>query len=129
MGGTGLATKAIASAPAAPAGIPPQGYAYRPQTGQPAEPGSVPNAADAAPSTVRNVGTKTFYRKDNRWIDSAVKPDDEAKAIVIEQFSEPFFQLARGQSAEFNQYLTFPEPVTVLIAGKVYRIEPPKPGK
>ena len=32
----------------------------------------------------------------------------------------------RGQSAEQNQYLTFEEPVTVLIAGKVYRIEPPK---
>ena len=76
--------------------------------------------------SVRNVGVKTFYRKDNRWVDSLVKPEEDAKAIVVERFSEEFFKLARDQSAEQNQYLTFEEPVTVLIAGKVYRIEPPK---
>ena len=82
--------------------------------------------------SVRNVGVKTFYRKADRWVDSLVKPEEDAKAIVIEQFSEEFFKLARDQSADQNQYLTFEEPVTVLIAGKVYRIEPPKaqgPGK
>ena len=58
-----------------------------------------------------------------------MKPEDDAKAIVVEQFSEEFFKLVRGQSAEQNQYFTFEEPVTVLIGGKVYRIEPPKAGK
>ena len=84
--------------------------------------------ADAKPAgpSVRTIGLKTFYRKGDRWIDSAVKPEEDAKATVIEQFSEEFFKLARGQSAEQNQYLTFEEPVTVLIDGKVYRIEPPK---
>ena len=77
-------------------------------------------------SAVRNVGVKTFYRKGDRWVDSLVKPEEDAKAIVVEQFSDEFFKLARDQSAEQNQYLTFEEPVTVLIAGKVYRIEPPK---
>lgn len=73
-------------------------------------------------ANVRQLGTKTFYRKAGRWIDSAVTPEDEAKAIDLEPFSEPYFDLARRQTAEENQYLTFEEPVTVKLAGQVYRI-------
>ena len=82
-------------------------------------------SANAA-SSVRNLGVKTFYRKGDRWVDSQVKPEEDARAVVLEQFSDDFFQLARGQSAEQNQYLTFEEPVTVLIDGQVYRVDPPK---
>ncbi len=77
-------------------------------------------------STVRNVGKKTFYQREGRWIDAEVKPEEDKKAIVIEQFSEDFFKLAREQGAELNQYLTFAEPVTVKLAGKVYRFDPVK---
>ena len=76
-----------------------------------------------ASATVRQVGTKTFFRKGDRWVDSEVKPDDEAKAVVIRQFSDEFFALARGQKSELNQYLAFDEPVTVNLDGKVYRFE------
>ncbi len=82
--------------------------------------------AEDGKTTVRQLGGKTFYRKDNRWIDSTVKPEDDARATVIEQFSEPYFRLAKGQTAEMNQYLTFEEPVTVELNGQVYRIERPK---
>ena len=75
---------------------------------------------------VRQVGSKTFYHKENRWIDSEVTPEQEAKATVIEQFSDAYFNLAKGQSAERNQYLGFEEPVTVNLGGTVYRIERPK---
>ena len=57
------------------------------------------------------------------WVDSTLKPDDEAKAVVIRQFSDEFFELARTQKAEMNQYLTFDEPVTVNLDAKVYRFE------
>ena len=73
---------------------------------------------------LRQVGSKTFYFKENRWIDSTVKPDEDAKAKLIRQFSDDFFNLARSQSAELNQYLTFTEPVTIKLAGTVYRIDP-----
>ena len=86
----------------------------------------IPGQARSAADNVRNVGTKTFYRKADRWVDSEVKPEEDAKAIVLEQFSDDFFKLARDQAAEQNQYLTFEEPVTVALAGRVYRIEPPK---
>jgi Ca-activated chloride channel family protein len=74
-------------------------------------------------SNLRQLGTKTFFFKENRWIDSTVKPEEDAKAVVVRQFSDEFFKLARGQSAELNQYLTFDEPVTVRLGNQVYRIE------
>ncbi len=95
-----------------------------PNSGQPV--GLKPGQARSVADNVRNVGTKTFYRKADRWVNSEVKPEEDAKAIVLEQFSDEFFKLAREQSAEQNQYLTFEEPVTVALAGRVYRIDPPK---
>jgi len=79
-----------------------------------------------AKANLRQVGNRAFYKKGDRWVDSSVKPEAEAKAIVIEQFSPAYFDLARGQNAEMNQYLTFEEPVTVELGGKVYKIERPK---
>ena len=78
-------------------------------------------------ANIRRVGIKTFFHKEGRWVDSAIKPEEEAKAIVIDQFGEGFFKLAASQTAEQNQYLAFDEPVTVRIADQVYRIEPAKP--
>ncbi len=77
-------------------------------------------------ANVRQMGNKTFYRKADRWVDSEVKPEDDARAKVVEQFSDEFFKIARAQSAEMNQYLGFDEPVTVNLAGQVYRFDPPK---
>ncbi len=77
-------------------------------------------------ANVRQVGNKTFYRKADRWVDSEVKPEDDARAKVVEQFSDEFFKIARSQSAEMNQYLGFDEAVTVNLAGQVYRFDPPK---
>ncbi|AGA26181.1 VIT domain-containing protein [Singulisphaera acidiphila] len=82
--------------------------------------------ADGRPS-VRQVGAKTFYYKNQHWIDSTVKPEDDAKATVIEQFSDAFFRLAESQKTELNQYLTFDEPVTVELDGQIYRFELAKP--
>jgi Ca-activated chloride channel homolog len=76
---------------------------------------------------VRQVGGKTFYRKANRWVDAEVKPEDDAKAKSVEQFSDEFFRIARTQSAEMNQYMAMDEPVTVNLGGQVYKFDPPKP--
>jgi Ca-activated chloride channel family protein len=73
---------------------------------------------------VRQIGGKTFYLKRNRWIDSTVTDDESDKAIVMVQFSEAYFSLARSQTADNNQYLGLPEAVTVRLADKVYKIEP-----
>ncbi|MBX6313974.1 MAG: VWA domain-containing protein [Isosphaeraceae bacterium] len=107
------------------------GQPGRPQGAPPVRPGYGAIAKDAegrelVVSTVRQIGTKTFYHKGDRWIDAEVTPEDEAKAIDIEQFSDAYFRLARSQTAERNQYLTFDEPVTVKLGEQVYRINRPK---
>ncbi len=79
-----------------------------------------------AVANLRQLGAKTFYRKGERWVDSTVKPEDEARAVVVAQFSDAFFKLAEGQSPEMNQYLTFDDAVTVNLEGKTYRIDPAK---
>ena len=77
-----------------------------------------------AQAKVRQIGTKTFYFKNGRWVDSSVKPDEDAKAEKVVQFTEGYFRLARSQKAEYNQYFSQQEPVTVKLEGKVYHIDP-----
>ena len=82
---------------------------------------------EAITETVRQVGTKTFYYKDNGWVDSTIGHDELARAVVLKQFSDDFFNLTRSQSADQNQYLTFAERVTVKLEGRVYRVDPGAP--
>lgn len=95
-----------------------------------AAPGNVAMAKDLEGrdqivGSVRNVGGKTFYLRNGVWVDSEVMPEDEPKATKLTQFTEGYFDLARKQSAEQNQYLAFAEPVVVKLAdGQVYRIDP-----
>jgi len=110
------------------------GGAYGNSAGKPAPNGPAGSFAvmkdaegrDVVAGTVRQVGKKTFFRKGERWVDSTVKPEEDAKATVIEQFSPAYFDLARNQTPEMNQYLSFEESVTVNINGKVYRIDQAK---
>jgi Ca-activated chloride channel family protein len=76
---------------------------------------------------VRQIGTKTFYWKNQRWVDSTVQPDEDARATVVTQLTDAYFQLARVQKADYNQYLCQTEPVTVKLDGKVYHVEPAPP--
>ena len=44
---------------------------------------------------VRQIGSKTFYWKKDRWTDSSVTQEEADKATVMTQFSDDYFQLAR----------------------------------
>jgi Ca-activated chloride channel family protein len=81
-------------------------------------------APEESEAKVRQIGKKTFYFKNGRWVDSSVTPEDDSKAVVVVQFSDDYFRLARSQKAEYNQYLSQAEPVTVKLEGKVYRVDP-----
>lgn len=76
--------------------------------------------------TVRNVGQKTFFRKQNQWSDSTVTPEQAKQAISIEQFSDAYFELAASHGGVLARYLVFDEPLLVNLAGKTYQIVPPK---
>jgi hypothetical protein len=76
---------------------------------------------------VRRIGTKTFYFKGGRWLDSLVKPNDEAKIRHLVRFSDEYFRLAET-GGEIGQYLAFEEPLTFKVGDTIYAIdrEPPK---
>jgi Ca-activated chloride channel homolog len=80
--------------------------------------------AESTRSNVRQIGAKTFYFKGGRWMDSSVKPEEDAKAVKLVQFSDEYFRVARTQKAEYNQYLSQAEPVTLKLEGTVYHIDP-----
>jgi hypothetical protein len=137
MGGMGAGGQMMAGRAAAPAtpGEPLARLSLQPAQRAASAHGARASLAEAqleaesrsAEAKVRQIGSKTFYFKGDRWIDSTVKPEEDAKAKRIRQFSEEFFKLARSQSAELNQYLTFTESVTLKLGEEVYRVDPAEP--
>jgi Ca-activated chloride channel family protein len=73
---------------------------------------------------IQQVGNKTFFLKNDTYIESDIKPEEEAQAIVIKQLSTEYFDLARNQSAEQNQYMNMQKKVLVRLNNRVYRIDP-----
>jgi hypothetical protein len=104
------------------------GYGY--SGAAPAQAAQGQSQAESGPSLegkVRQIGAKTFYWKNKRWVDSSVTPDEDAKATVVTQLTDSYFRLARAQKAEYNQYLSQSEPVTVKLDGTVYHVDPAPP--
>ena len=75
--------------------------------------------------TVRNIGQKSFFRKQNQWRDSTVTLKQEQRAIRVTQFSKTYFDLAAAHSGTLAKYLAFNEPVLVNLGTQTYLIEPP----
>ncbi len=80
--------------------------------------------AKAAQQNVRNLGNRTFFRRDGRWVDSQVTRAQEVKAQRVKQFSDEYFELARSQGRRLSQYLVFDEPVLLNLDDQTYLIEP-----
>ncbi len=79
--------------------------------------------ADQAIQNVRQVGSKTFFRRTDRWVDSAVTADQEKVAIRVQRFSPEFFQLIEKNGGDVAKYLASDEPMIVQVGAQVYRIE------
>ncbi len=77
---------------------------------------------------VRTIAGKTFYFKEGRWVDATLDKESQTgrEPIVVEQFSDAYFELVGKLGREFAQYLAFEEPSTFLFDGEIYQIEPPK---
>ena len=77
-----------------------------------------------AGQNVRQIGNRTFYRRQDRWVDSQVTKAQEANARRIKQFSDEYFKLAETHGRTLSQYLVFDEPVLLLVGDQAYLIEP-----
>jgi Ca-activated chloride channel homolog len=80
--------------------------------------------AESSEQNMRNIGNRTFFRRNNQWVDSQVTRSQEANARRIKQFSDEYFDLARTQGKRLSQYLVFDEPVLLNLDDRTYLIEP-----
>jgi Ca-activated chloride channel family protein len=69
---------------------------------------------------VRYVGSKSFFRRGDRWVDSSVNDKNEKQAKTIKRFSDEYFELVDKHGKDVAKYLAFDEPVTVVLDGQVY---------
>ncbi len=74
--------------------------------------------------SVRNVGQKTFFLKEQRWQDSTVTPEQAKNAVRVAQFSPEYFDLAASHGGTLAKYLVFDEPILVNLGTKMYQIDP-----
>lgn len=80
-------------------------------------------------ATVRKIGDRTFYWKNNEWQEASLLQDGKLKEIEItsvEQFSTQYFELSEKENGRWSVYLSIDEPVVVLIGDKAFRIVPVK---
>ncbi len=92
--------------------------------GMPAPLAAAERELSEAQQNMRQVGNRTFYRRNNQWIDSTVNNEQEKKAQRIKQFSDTYFALARKHGRTMSQYMVFDDPVLVNLEGQAYLIEP-----
>jgi hypothetical protein len=76
--------------------------------------------------TLRQVGAKTFHRRQNVWLECEISQERQDKAEKIVKFSTEYFHLVDTYGGKIAKYLDFDEPVVVELGGRVYRIEPAK---
>ncbi len=74
--------------------------------------------------TVQNLGLKTFYQKNGRWIDSTVTKDQEKQVIKLVQYSDAYFDVIRKLPAKDNQYFTLDGEMILNIGGQTYLVVP-----
>jgi Ca-activated chloride channel family protein len=74
--------------------------------------------------SLRNIGAKSFYRRDKGWVDSTMTEEQEKNAQRVKQFSDDYFKLAEQHGRKLSQYLVFDEPVYLNLDGAAFLIEP-----
>ncbi|GAB6184924.1 hypothetical protein JCM17478_04260 [Thermopirellula anaerolimosa] len=121
----------LAAAPAGPGGA--MGGFGGGLAGSPARPSAqaaVPSPAAremaqaATGETMRQIGNRTFYRRQGQWIDSTLTERQQQTPRRIKQFSDEYFELARKYGRQISQYLVFDEPVLLNVDQEAVLIEP-----
>ncbi len=79
------------------------------------------NAQFGVAQKIRNVGARTFYQKGDAWIDAEYS--DALPIVKVKLLSDAYFDLLRTNPA-VGPYLALGNKVTVVIAGKIFIIEP-----
>jgi len=74
---------------------------------------------EAGSSPVRLIGSKTFYRDGERWVDSEY--DGKAETQKVKAFSDAYFKLLRDK-ADLGKYLALGSRLVVVLSGTAYEV-------
>ena len=72
-------------------------------------------------SAVRKVGDKTFYLRDDVWVDSEFKPDAKLPETTLEFGGDEYFALIKREP-QLARFFSLGERVVVVYNGRVYRV-------
>ncbi len=76
-------------------------------------------------NNVQNVGDKTFYLRNGKWVDSLAEMDGGKMPRKVARFSDEYFELARRHGRAFAQYLALEGTVQLRIGGEVIEVVDP----
>ncbi len=71
-------------------------------------------------NTVKSVGTKTFFYRGERWVDSSVDEAQLAKATKVKRFSKEYFDLVNKHGSGAAKYLAIEGKVVLQLDDVVY---------
>ncbi|MHB8861795.1 MAG: VIT domain-containing protein [Pirellulaceae bacterium] len=71
-------------------------------------------------TTVLNVGTKTFFRRNDRWEDSVLTDEQLRSVKRIERYSDEYFALSRQHGKEVAKYLALEGNVVIVLGDQAY---------
>lgn len=78
------------------------------------------------PEEVRNlrqIGSKSFYKEGESWVDSVASKEQSTQAIKVQRFSKTYFDLAAKHGKELGPVLKLDGQVVVVLEGKAYLFE------
>jgi Ca-activated chloride channel family protein len=70
--------------------------------------------------TVMNVGSKTFFRRGNQWVDSTLTAEQEKATQKIERYSTEYFDLVTKYGKDAAKYLAIEGELVVVFDGQAY---------
>ena len=97
------------------------GAINKPQSTQPQSTQRSTKRTDA----IRRIGTKTFFLRANRYVDSDATKEQIESAKTIEQFSDQYFTLLNDLADESKTYLAQEKEILVVINDIAYIIKAP----
>lgn len=76
---------------------------------------------DGTPTSIKRIGSKTFYLRDGVWTDADFKPDSNLPETALVFGSDAYFALLK-QKPELASYFALGEKVIVVLDGRIYRV-------
>lgn len=77
---------------------------------------------DMSSDFVKSTKGKTFYLRDQIWIDSEFRPDRKLPETVVKFASAEYFELLKSKP-QLAEFFSLGESVVVVFEGRVYRVE------